>query len=119
MYYISKNFDFLIEIVAVTLFIYISIIIIMLIYTGIIMLLDEGEDGGIYPILAKLQYDAVEFLLDKYVFRWDEIPGNDDIILKEFLTRKFGVHWVETTKFKKHVLKKIISRYNLTMKTRK
>ena len=37
----------------------------------------------------------------EYVFRWGEVPGNDDEILREFLTKKFGYDWVESANIEK------------------
>lgn len=36
-----------------------------------------------------------------YLFCWDEIPGNDDGRLLEFLAKKFGFDWVKTAKIEK------------------
>ncbi len=33
-----------------------------------------------------------------YLFTWDEIPGNDNEKLIEFLKQKFGIYWVATAK---------------------
>jgi phage tail-like protein len=39
--------------------------------------------------------DEVE-VKGEYLFRWDEIPGNDNEKLIEFLTQKFEIDWVKT-----------------------
>ena len=39
--------------------------------------------------------------LCEYVFNWDEIPGEYDIRLKEFLNQIFGIDWVKTAKIEK------------------
>ncbi len=38
---------------------------------------------------------------DNYLFIWDNIPGNDNESLIEFLTQKFGIDWVKTAKVEK------------------
>ncbi|MCX6673568.1 MAG: hypothetical protein NTY37_07300 [Methanothrix sp.] len=35
------------------------------------------------------------------LFRWNEIPGNDNGILIEFLTQKFGIDWIKTENIEK------------------
>ncbi|MCZ7400711.1 MAG: hypothetical protein O8C61_00645 [Candidatus Methanoperedens sp.] len=43
-----------------------------------------------------------EFVIKgKYLFSWDEIPGNDDVRLIEFLNQNFGIDWVKTAKLEK------------------
>lgn len=37
----------------------------------------------------------------RYLFRWDEIPGNDTGRLIEFLRQKFKIDWVKTAKIEK------------------
>lgn len=37
----------------------------------------------------------------KYLFSWDEIPGNDSLTLTDFLKKKFDVNWVKTAKIEK------------------
>jgi hypothetical protein len=44
-----------------------------------------------------------------YLFSWDEIPGNDNGRLIEFLSQKFGIDWVNTAKIEKHEGGKIIN----------
>lgn len=47
-------------------------------------------------------YDDLEvFLQKKYLFNWDKIPGEHSEILKQFLTTKFGIDWIETAKLDK------------------
>ncbi len=36
-----------------------------------------------------------------FIFNWDEIPGNDNGRLIEFLTQAFGIDWVKTAKIEK------------------
>ncbi|PWB50717.1 MAG: hypothetical protein C3F06_11660 [Candidatus Methanoperedenaceae archaeon] len=38
---------------------------------------------------------------NKYLFCWDEIPGNDSIKLIEFLERDFGINWVKKESIEK------------------
>jgi hypothetical protein len=59
--------------------------------------------------LKKLEYDVFPELLndrenpkeEKYVFSWDEIPGNDNRRLMEFLTQEFRIEWVKNAKIEK------------------
>lgn len=39
--------------------------------------------------------------LHRYVFNWNELPGMDNGILVEFLTRKFGIDWIKNAKIEK------------------
>lgn len=48
------------------------------------------------PIIATLN-----LFKDEYLFNWNEIPGNDNERLIEFLTQKFGIDWVKTVKIEK------------------
>ncbi|RZB31422.1 MAG: hypothetical protein AEth_00752 [Candidatus Argoarchaeum ethanivorans] len=49
--------------------------------------------------------DRVEPLVSRFkskcLFSWDEIPGNDNIRLIEYLKEKFGIDWVNTAKIEK------------------
>ena len=38
---------------------------------------------------------------NKYLFCWDEIPENDNMILINFLTENFDIEWVKTAKIEK------------------
>jgi len=40
-------------------------------------------------------------LNNEYLFSWDDIPGNDDVRLIEFLKKKFGIDWLETATIEK------------------
>jgi len=63
--------------------------------------------------LSKREYDKlkaevavnpnkiVREILEKYLFSWDEIPGNDNGKLIEFLKQKFGIDWVKTAEIEK------------------
>ena len=39
--------------------------------------------------------------VNSYLFRWDDIPGNDNARLIKFLERNFGIDWVKTAKIEK------------------
>lgn len=39
--------------------------------------------------------------IKRYLFTWDEIPGNDSGELREFLIQEFGISWVENGKIEK------------------
>jgi hypothetical protein len=43
-----------------------------------------------------------------YLFCWNEIPGNDNRRLIEFLTQKFGIYWVKIAEIKKRAEGKLI-----------
>ena len=50
----------------------------------------------------KFQDATLDFILPiTYLFRWDDIPGNDDEILKEFLNVRFRIDWAKNAKFEK------------------
>ncbi len=36
-----------------------------------------------------------------YLFSWDNVPGNDNGKLIEYLEQKYGVDWVRTAKIEK------------------
>lgn len=40
-------------------------------------------------------------MADKYLFSWDEIPGNDSERLTEFLNQSFNIDWVDSAKIEK------------------
>lgn len=40
--------------------------------------------------------DALKPYLEKYLFCWDNIPGDDTPILSEFLFKSFGINWIKT-----------------------
>ena len=59
----------------------------------------EGEVDNIIKRLRKNQDDigdALKPYLEKYLFCWDNIPGDDSAILSEFLFQSFGINWIET-----------------------
>lgn len=43
----------------------------------------------------------IEELTKLYWFRWDDIPGNDNLKLIEFLKQYFGIDWVKTATIEK------------------
>jgi predicted phage baseplate assembly protein len=45
--------------------------------------------------------DVTFSLVTRYLFCWDDIPGNDDLRLREFLKQNFAIDWVETAKIEK------------------
>lgn len=64
---------------------------------ALLMAIDDdlkGEEENIIKSLRRNQEDICEALkphLDKYLFCWDDVPGNDDKILLDFLFTSFGV----------------------------
>jgi len=38
---------------------------------------------------------------DRYLFCWDNIPGNDNTLIKKFLIENFNVKWVENSRIEK------------------
>ena len=59
-----------------------------------------GLDGEVDNIIKRLRKnqddigDALKPYLEKYLFCWDNIPGDDSAILSEFLFQSFGINWV-------------------------
>jgi hypothetical protein len=41
------------------------------------------------------------FIESEYLFSWDEIPGNDNVRLLDFLKQKFSIDWVKKAKIEK------------------
>jgi len=59
----------------------------------------EGEVDNIIKRLRKNQDDigdALKPYLEKYLFCWDNIPGDDSARLTEFLFQSFGINWIKT-----------------------
>ncbi len=70
---------------------------------------DRVEESGIdrLDIISGLFHPGFTFLFD-YLFRWEEIPGNDNERLVEFLTQKFRIDWAKNAKIEKIENGKII-----------
>jgi phage tail-like protein len=51
-------------------------------------------------MISGLFHPGFTFLFD-YLFRWEEIPGNDNERLVEFLIKKYSIDWVKTAKIEK------------------
>jgi hypothetical protein len=45
--------------------------------------------------------EGTVFFDSEFLFSWDEIPGNDNVRLKEFLERKYSIDWLKTAKIEK------------------
>ena len=63
----------------------------------------EGDVDNIIKRLRKNQDDigdALKPYLEKYLFCWDYIPGDDSAILSEFLFQSFGINWVNYSPLK-------------------
>ncbi|MDP3065179.1 MAG: hypothetical protein Q8N08_00425 [Methanobacteriaceae archaeon] len=58
-------------------------------------LIDKGKKELIKWICPK---EPVE---EEHLFRWDEIPGNDNDKLLEFIEKKYGIDWVKNAKIGK------------------
>lgn len=58
----------------------------------------ENHDHGVFGALMLFDHD---WKTHKYLFSWDEIPGNDNKELIEYLTQNFCVDWVKTAKIDK------------------
>lgn len=61
-----------------------------------------GHGADVDIIITKLSKnqghigDALKPYLEKYLFCWDNIPGDDTPILSEFLFKSFGINWIQT-----------------------
>jgi len=58
----------------------------------------EGDADNIIKRLRKNQEDigdALKPYLNKYLFCWDNIPGDDSAILSDFLFQSFGINWIK------------------------
>lgn len=63
----------------------------------------ETESQSVEELSSKVTFDQ-EFILrteDKYLFSWDEIPGNDSLRLINFLNQKYSIDWVKIAEIKK------------------
>lgn len=61
----------------------------------------EGMDDR--PIAISGNYVAFGYMHKKsvYFFSWEEVPGNDNLRLVEFLRQEFDISWVENAKIEK------------------
>lgn len=46
--------------------------------------------------------DNINKILEKYLFSWEKIPGNENGRLIEFLMQNFGIEWVKAARIKKN-----------------
>ena len=68
----------------------------------------------LYELLQKIKNDSYDltflpaakdyekFVHDLYLFRWEEVPGNDSVKLIEFLMQNFNIGWIEAAKISKN-----------------
>jgi flagellar protein FlaI len=56
-------------------------------------LTEEKEVTGIEPYDREVHGEIVD--MEMFLFSWDEIPGNDDEKLRDFLNKNYGFDWVE------------------------
>lgn len=56
--------------------------------------------------------DIEECNSNKFLFKWDDIPGNDEDILTKFINQHFAIEWVKTAKFKQFDNGRTIKCYN-------
>lgn len=62
------------------------------------------KEGKGVRALSEYIYNLYPNSIDKaklYLFSWNEIPGNDNVRLIEFLNRHFAVEWIKTAEFEK------------------
>lgn len=64
----------------------------------------NNKYGFAYQFLGQ----AYNLKVNKYLFCWDKISENDNMILKKFLTQNFGIKWVKKAKIKKNDYDKTI-----------
>lgn len=53
------------------------------------------------PITETPQIISAKLMNEPGLFSWDNIPGDDDSRLKEFLAKKFNIDWIKTAKIEK------------------
>jgi hypothetical protein len=65
-------------------------------------------DNNLGTNLAKDSLDGIDIVIvadnfssDSYLCCWDDIPGNDNQILIDFLRKRYDVNWVENAKIQK------------------
>jgi len=61
--------------------------------------IENDDENNLYTLLAGIQ--TLDLLSSKYLFRWDKIPGNDNVKLIEFLKQEFEIDWLKTAEIKK------------------
>ncbi len=57
----------------------------------------SGAKGEFLLLYVPLHGSGIE-----YLFSWEEIPGNDNVRLIEFLMQNFSIEWVKAAKIKKN-----------------
>lgn len=57
--------------------------------------------GLIYTRFSHLILGVDETRKSDYLFSWDDVPGEDNENLKEFLKRSFDIEWIQTAKIEK------------------
>lgn len=74
------------------------------------LIADGAANGGKPPFGLENEFSMLEYVnvhpdsikvIDNYLFRWDEIPGNDDGRLIEYLKQIFEIEWAKTAKIEK------------------
>ncbi len=58
--------------------------------------------NSVKPVNPYLLHEKIWKLFPDHLFIWEEIPGNGNGRLLEFLIQKFGVEWVKAAKIKKN-----------------
>lgn len=65
----------------------------------------ENNDVKVKRAIVRVSKDTgrIEIIIvsDMYLFGWDEIPGNDSLMLIFFLRQNFGIDWGQTAKIEK------------------
>jgi hypothetical protein len=70
---------------------------------------DFSCNNGVFEYsLMDIKEEYGNYKSKGYLFSWDEIPGNDNVKLIEFLRQKFGIDWLRTPKVEKIDLGMII-----------
>jgi hypothetical protein len=66
----------------------------------ILLLGPEGEIWNHYSVCFR--FSKLNSILKEYaMFSWDEVPGNDEGRLKEFLEKRYNLDWVKSAKIQK------------------
>lgn len=61
----------------------------------------ESSDIQVIASRCNRISDYIDEKTQKYLFSWDEIPGNDNGKLIDFLEKNFNIDWVKTAKIQK------------------